>query len=162
VFDSEEKELPVEYQNVLVLTDFSKDSDEAVKAAIDFAKKYNSRLTVLNVVRDIPNLTFVLSDSEYHRLERKLEVHAEEQFDKMETAIPELAEIGYKRKIRKGTPYISCLYEIENGNYDLVVAGSHGKSDLKKVVMGSTAEKVLRRSPISVFVTRRESPESVT
>ena len=152
----------MEYQNVLVLTDFSKDSDEAVRAAIDFAKKYNSRLTVLNVVRDIPNLTFVLSDSEYHRLERKLEVHAEEQFDKMETAIPELAEIEYKRKIRKGTPYISCLYEIENGNYDLVVAGSHGKSDLKKVVMGSTAEKVLRRSPISVFVTRRETHESVT
>jgi len=145
----------VEYQNVLVLTDFSKDSNEAVKAAIDFAKKYNSRLTVLNVVRDIPNLTFVLSDSEYHRLERKLEVHAEEQFDKMETAIPEIAEIEYKRKIRKGTPYISCLYEIENGNYDLVFVGSHGKSDLKKVVMGSTAEKVLRRSPISVFVTRR-------
>ncbi len=122
----------MEYQNVLVLTDFSKDSNEAVKAAIDFAKKYNSRLTVLNVVRDIPNLTFVLSDSEYHRLERKLEVHAEEQFDKMETAIPEIAEIEYKRKIRKGTPYISCLYEIENGNYDLVFAGSHGQFGFKK------------------------------
>ena len=46
-------------------------------------------------------------------------------------------------------------YEIENGNYDLVFAGSYGKSDLKKVVMGSTAEKVMRRSPIYVFVTRR-------
>ena len=145
----------MEYQNVLVLTDFSKNSVEAVKTAVDFAKKYNSRLTILNVVRDIPNLTYVLSDSEYHNLERKLEKHAEEQFDKMEAAIPELVKIGYKRKIRKGTPYISCLYEIENGNYDLVFAGSHGKSDLKKIVMGSTADKVLRRSPISVFVTRR-------
>ena len=145
----------MQYKNVLILTDFSKDSDEAVKAGVDFAKKYNSRLTILNVVRDIPNLTYVLSDSEYHNLERKLEKHTEKQFDKMEAAIPELAEIGYKRKIRKGTPYISCLYEIENGNYDLVFAGSHGRSDFKKVIMGSTAEKVLRRSPISVFVTRR-------
>ena len=145
----------MEYQNVLVLTDFSKDSDEAVKTAVDFAKKYNSRLTILNVVRDTHNLTYVLSDSEYHNLERKLEKHSEAQFDKMEATIPELAEIGYKRKIRKGTPYISCLYEIENGNYDLVFAGSHGRSDYKKVIMGSTAEKVLRRSPISVFVTRR-------
>jgi|GEM_PF-3446501 len=145
----------MEYKNVLVLTDFSKDSDEAVKAAVDFAKKYNSRLTILNVIRDTHNLTYVLSDSEYHNLERKLEKHAEQQFDNMETAIPELVEIGYTRKIRKGTPYISCLYEIENGDYALVFAGSHGKSDLKKAVMGSTAEKVLRRSPISVFVTRR-------
>ena len=145
----------MEYKNVLVLTDFSRDSDEAVKAAVDFAKKYGSQLTILNVVRDTYNLTYVLSDSEYHQLERKLEKHAEEQFDKMEAAVPELKEIGYKRKIRKGTPYISCLYEIENGNYDLVFAGSHGQSDLKKSIMGSTAEKVLRRSPISVFVTRR-------
>jgi len=145
----------MKYQNVLVLTDFSKDSDEAVKTAVDFAKKYNSRLTVLNVVRDTYNLTYVLSDSEYHSLERKLRQHADEQFDKMEAAIPELVEIGYERKIRTGTPYIGCLYEIEKGNYDLVFAGSHGRSDLKKVVMGSTAEKVLRRSPISVFVTRR-------
>ena len=145
----------MKYQNVLVLTDFSKDSDEAVKAAVDFAKKYNSRLTVLNVVRDTYNLTYVLSDSEYNSLERKLRQHAEELFDKMETEIPELAEIGYERKIRTGTPYISCLYEIEKGNYDLVFAGSHGRTDLKKIVMGSTAEKVLRRSPISVFVTRR-------
>lgn len=145
----------MEYQNVLVLTDFSKDSDEAVRAAVDFAKKYNSKLTILNVVRDTYNLTYVLSDSEYQKLERKLQKHADEQFDKMEATIPELVEIGYKRKIRKGTPYISCLYEIENGDYDLVFAGSHGRSDLKKSLMGSTAEKVLRRSPISVFVTRR-------
>jgi nucleotide-binding universal stress UspA family protein len=145
----------MEYRNLLVLTDFSKDSDQAVKAAVDFAKKYNASLTILNVVRDTHNLTYVLSDSEFHNLERKLEKHAETQFDKMEAAIPELMEIGYKRKIRKGTPYISCLYEIENGNYDLVFAGSHGRSDLKKSIMGSTAEKVLRRSPISVFVTRR-------
>jgi nucleotide-binding universal stress UspA family protein len=145
----------MEYPNVLVLTDFSKDSREAVTAAVDFARKYGSRLTLLNVVRDTDNLTYVLSDSEYHTLERKLEKHAQEQFDKLEAEIPELAEIGYQRKIRKGTPYISCLYEIENGKYDLVFAGSHGRSDLKKIVMGSTAEKVLRRSPISVFVTRR-------
>ncbi len=145
----------MEYKHVLVLTDFSKDSDEAVRAAVDFAQKYGSRLTILNVVRDTHNLTYVLSDSEYHNLERRLRRHADSQFDKMETAIPELAAFGYERKIRTGTPYISCLYEIENGDYDLVFAGSHGRADLKKVVMGSTAEKVLRRSPISVFVTRR-------
>jgi len=52
----------MEYQNVLVLTDFSKNSDEAVKAGIDFAKKYNSRLTILNaekVLRRSPISVFV-------------------------------------------------------------------------------------------------------
>jgi nucleotide-binding universal stress UspA family protein len=143
------------YQNILVLTDFSKDSDEAVRAAVEFAEKYDGRLTILHVIRDETHLSFVLSDSEYHNLTRKLEAHAEAMFAEMETRIAGLKEYGYTRKVRKGIPYIGCLYEIENGRYELVFAGSHGRSDLKKIFMGSTAEKVLRRSPISVFVTRR-------
>ncbi|MCP4024520.1 MAG: universal stress protein [Desulfobacteraceae bacterium] len=145
----------MKYDNVLVLIDFSKYSDDALEAAIDFAKKYNSHLTLLNVIRDTTNLTYVLSNSEYHNLEKKFKTLSMERFDKLEVDIPELKEMGYERKIRSGTPYISCLYEIENGNYDLVFAGSHGKTNLKKALMGSTAEKVLRRSPISVFVTRK-------
>ena len=144
----------MKYDNVLVLTDFSRYSDEAIKAAIDFAKKYNSRLTLLNVIRDTINLTYVLSNSEHHDLNKKFKKHANDLFDKLEADNPELKKMGYKRKIRTGVPYISCLYEIENGNYDLVFAGSHGRTDLKKALIGSTAEKVLRRSPISVFVMR--------
>jgi nucleotide-binding universal stress UspA family protein len=143
------------YQNILVLTDFSKDSDEAVKAAVEFAGKYDAKMTILHVIRDETHLSFVLSDSEFHSLTRKLEKRAEQMFDEMDARIGGLKETGYSRKVRKGIPYIGCLYEIENGRYDLVFAGSHGSSDLKKIFMGSTAEKVLRRSPISIFVTRR-------
>jgi nucleotide-binding universal stress UspA family protein len=143
------------FNHVLVLTDFSEDSNEAVRTAVDFANKYDTALTILHVIRDSTPLSFVLSDAEYHNLNRKLEKHANDLFDQMDTCIPALQKTGYKRKIRTGTPYISCLYEIENGNYDLVIAGSHGRSGLRKTLMGSTAEKVVRRSPISVFVTRR-------
>jgi nucleotide-binding universal stress UspA family protein len=143
------------FKNVLVLTDFSEDANEAVRTAVDFANKYGTALTILHVIRDQTSLSFVLSDSEYHALNRKLEKHAEDLFDQMDTSIPAVKKTGYKRKIRTGTPYISCLYELENGNYDLVIAGFHGRSGLRKTLMGSTAEKVLRRSPISVFVTRR-------
>lgn len=147
----------MKYQNILVLTDFSEDSDEAVHAAVDFAEKHAAALTILHVIRDSTSLSFVLSDSEYHHLGRKLERHANTLFDRMEETIPAVKRIGYKRKIRTGTPYIACLYEIENGSYDLVVAGSHGRTGFKKALMGSTAEKVVRRSPISTFITRRQS-----
>lgn len=145
----------MKYANILVLTDFSEDSAEAIQAAVDLAQRHGSALTVLHVIRDSSALSFVLSDSEYHNLGRKLERHAIRQFEEMETAYPALKALGYKRKIRTGIPYISCLYEIENGGYDLVVAGSHGRSGLRKTLMGSTAEKVVRRSPISTFITRR-------
>ncbi|HSO18836.1 MAG TPA: universal stress protein [Desulfosarcina sp.] len=143
------------YKNVLVLTDFSEDAYEAVRTAVDFAEKFAASLTILHVIRDSTPLSFVLSDTEYHSLGRKLEKHAGTMFDRMDAAIPELNKVGYNRKIRTGTPYISCLYEIENGSYDLVIAGSHGRTGLRQTLMGSTSEKVVRRSPISTFVVRR-------
>jgi nucleotide-binding universal stress UspA family protein len=75
-------------------------------------------------------------------------------FDALGEKIPGLKDLNYTTKTRKGVPYINCLYEIENGNYDLVFAGSRGRSNLKQVFVGSTAEKIMRRSPISVFMTR--------
>jgi len=144
----------MDYKNVLVLSDFSAASDEALRTAVQFAEKFGSRLTVLHVVQDETNLSFVLSESEYHSLEEKLEAHARAMFTALADKIPGLRNIDYATKTRKGIPYINCLYEIESGDYDLVFAGSRGRSDLKHIFVGSTAEKVLRRSPISVFVTR--------
>ena len=144
----------MDYKNVLVLSDFSAASDEALRTAVQFAEKFGSRLTVLHVVQDETNLSFVLSESEYHSLEEKLEAHARAMFIALADKIPGLRNIEYATKTRKGIPYISCLYEIESGDYDLVFAGSRGRSDLKHIFVGSTAEKVMRRSPISVFVTR--------
>lgn len=142
------------YKNLLVLSDFSSAADQALNTAVEFAEKFGSKLTVLHVLPDETNLSFVLSGSEYHRLEKKLASHAEEMFASLEERIPGLCKVEYRTKIRKGIPYINCLEEIESGGYDLVFAGSRGRSDLKHIFVGSTAEKVLRRSPISVFVTR--------
>jgi nucleotide-binding universal stress UspA family protein len=144
----------MDYKNVLVLSDFSAASDEALLAAVQFAEKFGSRLTILHVIQDETNLSFVLSESEYHSLEEKLEAHARAMFIALADKVPGLRNIDYETKTRKGIPYINCLYEIESGDYDLVFAGSRGRSDLKHIFVGSTAEKVLRRSPISVFVTR--------
>ncbi|MGK2907313.1 MAG: universal stress protein [Desulfuromonadales bacterium] len=144
------------YKNVLVLTDFSKDSEDALQDAVKFAEKFGSHLTILHVVQDESNLSFVLSDSEYRNVENKLESHAKEMFAALEGKIPGLKDLKYETKTRKGIPYICCLFEIESGNYDLVFAGSRGRSNLKQVFVGSTAEKIMRRSPISVFMTRSQ------
>ncbi|MEJ2491476.1 MAG: universal stress protein [Desulfuromonadales bacterium] len=147
----------MDFENVLVLTDFSSAADEALQDAVKFAEKFGSKLTILHVIQDETNLSFVLSDSEYHNLEKKLDRHAKQMFSALEEKIPGLKDLEYRTLTRKGIPYIGCLYEIEAGNYDVVFAGSHGRSDLKHIFVGSTAEKVMRRSPISVFVTRRKS-----
>lgn len=147
----------MDFQNVLVLTDFSKGSDEALNVAVKFAEKFGSKLTILHVIQDESNLSFVLSDAEYMTLEDKIKNHTGKMFEALIVKIPGLKNIPHETKTSKGIPYINCLYEIENGNYDAVFIGSHGRSDLKHIFVGSTSEKVLRRAPISVFVVRRKA-----
>ncbi|QJT09972.1 universal stress protein [Oceanidesulfovibrio marinus] len=145
----------MEYKNLLVLTDFSEDAEHAVRTSVEFAKRYEASITLLHVIHDSTNLSFILSDDEYRSVDNKMEKHVERAFKALFEKVPELNSVPCKTKIRRGTPYINCLYELEKGDYDIVFAGSHGESRVKHVLMGSTSEKVLRNSPVDVFVTKR-------
>lgn len=54
----------------------------------------------------------------------------------------------------RGRPDRLILDEAEEGGYDLIVIGSHGREGVSRVLLGSIAEKVVRRSPVPVLVYR--------
>ncbi|HCW93411.1 universal stress protein [Flexistipes sinusarabici] len=142
------------YKNILVMTDFSVDSDNAVKTAGVMAKKLGAKLFILHVIHDESKLNTYISSRIYNTIKEMIDKETAELYEKMDDRIPEIAGVDYKKILRRGVPSEECLLEIDKGDYDLVVIGSHGKSGLKKFVMGSTAEKVLKKSPISVHVTK--------
>ncbi len=143
------------YKNILVMTDFSKDSDNAVKAACIMAKHLDAKLHILHVIHDESKISTYISSKVYESIRKRIDEETEELFEKMDERIPEIVGVDYKKILRRGVPSEECLLEIDKGNYDLVVIGSHGRSGLKKFVMGSTAEKILKKSPISVHVTKK-------
>jgi len=53
-----------------------------------------------------------------------------------------------------GRPAREITDELESGEYDHVVMGSHGRSGVSRILLGSVAETVLRRSPVPVTVVR--------
>jgi len=142
------------YKNILVMTDFSKDSDNAVKSACIMAKHLDAKLHILHVIHDESRISTYISSKVYESIRKRIDEETEELFEKMDERIPEIVGVDYKKILRRGVPSEECLLEVDKGNYDLVVIGSHGRSGLKKFVMGSTAEKILKRSPISVHVTK--------
>ena len=54
----------------------------------------------------------------------------------------------------RGRPDRAIVKYVEDNDYDLVVLGSHGRDGVARVLLGSVAEKVVRRSPIPVLVVR--------
>jgi nucleotide-binding universal stress UspA family protein len=55
-----------------------------------------------------------------------------------------------------GTPFQEILKRIEQGNIDLVVVGTHGRTGIEHVIVGSTAERLVRRSKVPVLTVREQ------
>jgi nucleotide-binding universal stress UspA family protein len=64
----------------------------------------------------------------------------------LETVSPEAIE--YTVKIRQGVPYMELLAVVKDQQPDMLVVGAKGRSNLADAVVGSTARKMYRRSPI--------------
>ena len=86
--------------------------------------------------------------------------HADEGRDRGRTVLDEAtetaAELGYdlETEIVLGDPKHVIVEAAENGSYDVVAIGSHGREGISRILLGSVAEKVVRRSPVPVAVVR--------
>lgn len=142
------------YKHILTLTDFSDYSKRAVEEAAKIAKCQGSKLTVLHIAHDQSQFSLYINESQYKEIKKKIDLEVEENFSKLEDDIPILKDMEWESYVRRGTPYIEALYEMEDGDYDLVVIGSHGEGGFKRLVHGSTAGKILRHCPISILITK--------
>lgn len=142
------------YKKVLFCTDFSENSDCAFDYAFGVAKRDEGILYILHVIPNIPNQYYSVLYSN------------RENFEKIKKAIREdlaqryhnqyLSQIKDKTKVRivtkSGREDEEILKFARKENIDIIVIGTHGRTGIKHVVFGSVAEKIVRCSPVPVFV----------
>ncbi len=145
------------YENILVPTDGSKTSEVAVDNAIDIAEKYGATVHSLYVV-DVDATSYGLGTEQVDRIRQghldempEVKEDAEDATDYIASAAEE-REINHKEQIRVGEPARAIRQFVEENDIDLVVMGSHGRSGLSRVILGSVAEKVLRRTHLPVLI----------
>ena len=141
------------YQNILVPIDGSETALSVVKHAVSFAKAFNSKITVVQVMTlDTYVATEYLSDGQSNMLiERARKFiqdnidHAKEQFAtegvSVETRLLEGENIA--RTIAQATTDLKT---------DLVILSSHGRTGFQKLIMGSVAQSLLTELQIPVLV----------
>ncbi|MAG91339.1 universal stress protein [Candidatus Woesearchaeota archaeon] len=136
-------------KSIMLPVDGSSFSEKAGEHAIFLAKGLNAKLTAVHVLKlgntqklddeNIENAKMKEADTVFSSIKEK----ATKQSVEMET------KILVSRDIVE-----TILEEAKDGNYDVIVMGSHGLSGLKKLILGSVTEEVLKRSTIPVFVSR--------
>lgn len=147
----------IKLERILVPTDLSEFSHHALRYGCEFANRFNAELHLLNVVQDVvalvpePGMAFP-APGEYMA----------ELRDASRAALDKLPESGaltsgrVVRDVRVGTPFVEIVRYARDLNCDLIVIGTHGRSGLAHVLLGSTAEKVVRKAPCPVLTVRPE------
>lgn len=142
--------------SVLCPVDFSDASRGALRYAATLAEHFQASLTVMTV--DDP----LLADAA--RVEwgegwlstqsnRQLEAFVKDTFSHLQPRLPEL-----RRMLATGKPAPEILRAASDQHADVIVMSSHGATGFRKLMFGSTTERVLRETPIPVLITPATDP----
>lgn len=138
------------WETILFPTDGSRFSAAAGAKAVDFAKSYGGGLTVLNVVDVPPEFYAEASSKVVDEMVARAHRHV--------SAVRELARasaVQVKGLIREGREAYEAILEVARETpVDVIVMGSHGRTGLRRLLMGSVAEKVIGYSPCPVLVVK--------
>lgn len=140
------------YDQILLPTDGSKGTAAAARHAGELAATYQATVHVLSVVdghgqfgtATAAAAAEAWTDAERDRAEDAIEATVAELPDGTETA----------SVIRGGDPKAQIVAYAEEAELDLIVMGTHGRTGLDHYLIGSVAEKVVRRSPVPVMTVR--------
>lgn len=144
------------YHHVLVPTDGSPLSTEAVEKSMVFAKDTGARVTVLTVVE--PFHVFSAGADQLAATQTEYERHSREQADRylVDAALKAKAHgvVFDSLEVEDDHPYQAIIDTAEQRGCDLIAMASHGRRGVAAVVLGSETTKVLTHSKIPVLVYR--------
>ena len=143
-------------KRILVPTDFSDSSDEALKQALELAKQYNAKVYLLHVAEPVTQCAgdYCLDSSTVKEAEDAEILQAKEKMQKELKKFSEFQEIEVITDIREGKPVEEILKEQEEKGVDLIVMPSHGKTGFMKRLMGQISEKIMEEAKSPVLLVR--------
>lgn len=148
----------IKIRRILCPVDFSDASRNAVRYAHEFAKGMGASLVLLNVVE--PRPMAVDMSLSYVPLEEDLEKAAREDLEEIIRTEREKG-VEVQAEVEIGTPSEVILEKAEELDVNLVILGSHGKTGLSRLLMGSVAESVVRKATCPVLIVKAEEKEFI-
>jgi len=138
------------YESVLLATDGSPGADAATGHAVFQAQQNDAVMHAVHVT-DTTDLNDI---SEAPGEPGEMDPETQQVLDPvLETA--DESGIDAVSHVLEGTPHEELTEYVAENEIDLVVIGTHGKTGLSRVLLGSTAEKVVRNSPAPVLTVRQ-------
>ena len=146
----------------LVPVDGSTASINAVKKSIEIARKYDASIKLISVVNhdDLSNFNkdsrhwrmldgTIISD--YEETSKKIKESTEKLLNAITTEL-DFSGIKIEKEVLIGKPYEKILETAKNDNFDLIIMGNRGFSNIKRFFLGSVSQRVISDAPCPVLV----------
>jgi nucleotide-binding universal stress UspA family protein len=144
------------YKRILFCTDFSANADFALDFALEVAKRRDDSTLYVLHVDAYPEYLNGISGRAKREEETKKKIE--------ETYLAKLKEAPHYEIVFKlsSSPYLEILDFIEEKKCDMVILGRHGATGWAKTIVGSTAEKVMRRAMCAILIIPERFKDIVT
>lgn len=143
-------------KRILVPTDFSKESEYALKVAASLAEKHKAEIYLLHIL-ELPLHLATTAEGELPEAFFFIKL-ARQKFDTF-SKLPYLKDIKTHEIIESSNIHIGITNAIETKEIDFIVMGSSGSSGLEEIFIGSNTEKVVRTSPVPVLIIKEDLNE---
>ena len=143
-------------KRILIPTDFSETSSAAIEYAIDLAGRYQASLHLLHVIEKRavpPEAEFPLGIFEGQTVTR----------ERLVGLLTPVQRTAFRADFAVviGSPSVEIARYAKAHEIDLIVMGTHGRSGVSHLLMGSVAEKVVRKAPCPVLTVRHPEHEFI-
>lgn len=153
-------------KTILLPTDGSDCSAKAMAYALSFAKQYGGRVVALHVVdQRWEEQTRVVFAEVGQDLTQRIREGYEEEARRILREVTDAAHnagVPAETKVLTGIPSEDIIRVARELPADLIIMGTHGRAGMSHLLLGSVAEKVVRRAPCPVLTVRQEEHDFVT
>lgn len=142
------------FQNILVPFDLSNQSIRSFKVAIDIAKKYQSKVTLLTCLEgDAWHHKYYDSRADKELIKKQREV-TKKHLEKLES-MAEKNNISFKSQILTSQSVVNDIVTFaKSRKHDLIIIGSHGRTGFDKLLLGSVANGVSQKTKCPVLIVK--------
>ena len=147
----------IRFQKILVPTDFSQSAKQALPYATELARLHEAEVLLVHVM-ELPHYPTLFEGTALvvPPIDDSLRAQLDEQLQKLAQEVTDSTGVRCSAILREGPPTPTLLDCAKDEGADLIVIATHGYTGLKHMLLGSTAEQVVRHASCPVLTIRAD------
>lgn len=150
----------IELKKILYPTDFSSYAAAARPYAVELAKKFGAEIMIMNVLMSPSYAVSPEFAVDLTKIQKDMQTAAEANLEEVRKLVAKEG-VPARTILEIGSPFAEIVHTAKSEKADLIVMATHGHGAVKHMLLGSTAERVVRKAPCPVLTIRHPEHEFV-